>query len=47
MAIPDLPGCLACGKDELARERGVDFSLVLQEALKERLRVSSGRRRTK
>lgn len=33
--------------DELARERGVNFSLVLQEALKERLRVSSGRRRTK
>jgi len=33
--------------DELAREKDVNFSLVLQEALKERLRVSSGRRRTK
>ena len=33
--------------DELAREKDVNFSLVLQEALKERLRVSSGRKRTK
>mgnify|MGYP003593090042 FL=1 len=33
--------------DDLAREKDVNFSLVLQEALKERLRVSSGRRRTK
>ena len=33
--------------DELAREKDVNFSLVLQEALKERLRVSSGRRRGK
>ena len=33
--------------DELAREKDVNFSLVLQEALKERLRVSSGRRRAK
>jgi post-segregation antitoxin (ccd killing protein) len=31
--------------DELAREKDVNFSLVLQEALKERLRVSSGRKK--
>ena len=33
--------------DQLARGKDVNFSLVLQEALKERLRVSSSRRRAK